>query len=313
MLIGSMMGTFSTIFLRSALLFGIVKSNIRTIQVVGELVGVTMKKLMIIIFGFALAFFAVHNFFLYGNSIEYWASYLMYPILVVQSTVVDPCVGYINRCRVIEVLQKENDALRERNTQLHAQLIETVCTLEYAQDIHDLVVFKKRYGISDALIVPILMRHFSEKEHYFFVEGGLDRGIKQGMVVIADAAMVGKVIHVYPWYSKIMLISDAHCRIAAVCTKTRTRGIYEGMNNREQARLTYVNHCDPLVPGELVVSSGKGLVYPQGFGLGSIGKIDQGHLYYSVTLNLLPDFESITHCLILTSTAHIFDEPDATS
>jgi rod shape-determining protein MreC len=119
------------------------------------------------------------------------------------------------------------------------------------------------------------------------------------MVAVYNSCLVGKVIEVYPWYCKVGLITDSECKIAAFCAKTTTNGILEGLNKDDVMMLRYVSHLSQVMEGDVIVSSGQGLIFPAGFGLGTIIHIAKENLFYTIRVKPMIDLQSVQHCIII--------------
>lgn len=238
-------------------------------------------------------------FFTPGGSLERSSSYLVYPVLKMQNAVVTPLKQYFQARKTerelsiqLAKLQKERDAALAKNIELQS-------LVDYSQDIAELVDFKKKYLSSAALITQVIAKHFSEIEHYFLLDAGQKQGIHKDMVALYNNCIVGKVVEVYPWYCKLMLITDKNCKIAALCTNTKALGIYEGTNELTTARLGHVSHLSKLAYEDLVLSSGEGLVFPKGFGIGKIRSYQVQGLFYTVTVEPLIDVKSLAYCTLI--------------
>lgn len=68
----------------------------------------------------------------------------------------------------------------------------------------------------------------------------------------------------------MVLITDKHSEVAAYTNITNANGIVKGINNPDECELIYVNHLLSVSDEDLVLSSGQGLVFPEGFCLGQV-------------------------------------------
>lgn len=232
------------------------------------------------------------------SSIHYLSASVLYPVLQLQRVVVDPIKNWSERRANIKDLYAMIDTLRSEQNTLVAENIRLQSALAYYKDIDELVQFNTRYA-QKGHIAQILVKHLSSREHFFLVEGGLAQGIHKDMVATYKNNVIGRVIEVYPWYSKIQLITDASCQVAAYCTRTRAQGIHKGTYSEYESNLDYVSHLDRVQIGDLVVSSGEGLVFPQGFALGKITSSVVDDLYQHVKIKPVIDFRSIKYCTLL--------------
>jgi len=235
----------------------------------------------------------------YASSVNQGASMLAYPVLAMQKSIVYPLKHFFERKKTVEELTVVLARVQHERDQALAQTIELNALLDYHQAIGELVDFKKRYMEDCGKIAHVLSKQLSEQAHYLLVDAGSSHGIKEDMVAVYNNCLLGKVIEVYPWYSKVMLITDKRCKVAAQCMKTGARGIYEGGNDETLGSLNHVSHLATLAYDDLVLSTGEGLVFPEGFCIGKIRSYQQQGLYHAIVVEPLIDVRSITHCIII--------------
>lgn len=103
---------------------------------------------------------------------------------------------------------------------------------------------------------------------------GLRDGVRKGQAAIAGTGMVGRVIEVGDWSSRILLITDINARIPVMLENSRTRAVLAG-DNSDQPRLLYLPPESPASIGERVISSGHGGVFPPGIPIGVVSSIGE--------------------------------------
>ncbi len=227
------------------------------------------------------------------------ASYLVYPVISIQSYVIEPIKQWTLKRKTIEELEKELAMLREEYDEMLADTIAARAQQVYWDDIKEVVEFSKQYVDQDGIIAQVLARNFSEQNHFFLIDAGEHKGITNDMVVVYKNNLIGKIIEVFPWYSKVCLITDRLCKVAATCSQTNTHGIHEGANNLEQTSLHYVSHLDQVILDDFVLSSGEGTIFPQGFALGKVVSVSEDGFYKKVILKPLTDFASLDYCVVI--------------
>ncbi len=223
----------------------------------------------------------------------------MYPILVTQRTVATPLKQFFDRRRTVEELTTMLQQLKLEHEHALQENIELNALLDYHTDIEELVDFKKRYSGQQGIIAQVLTKQFSEQAHYFLIDAGERKGIKCDMVAIYNNCLVGRVVEVYPWYSKVVLITDKSCKVAVSCAKTKSSGIYSGINDLASASVTQVSHLDQVQHDDLLLSSGEGLIFPRGFALGKIRSHHTQGLFHSIVTEPLLDMRSLHYCQII--------------
>lgn len=234
---------------------------------------------------------------------ESYSSYVLYPLLKIHHAVINPIKSWcINKQNYAELehtagqLRQERDDLRAQLIQLHAQM----CNY---QDIQELVAYTRSQTNVILPAVQIIAKNFSDSQHNFFIDAGSNNGIQRDMVVVYKNILVGKIVEVYPWYSKVLAITDKRCKVSACCLKTNKIGILEGNNNLVDTQLKFISHLDPVVEGDYLISSGQGFVFPRGLGLGQIVSISPHGLYYFIKVKVICDLDKISYCTVISRAA----------
>ncbi len=226
-------------------------------------------------------------------------STLAYPFLVVQHQITAKISAWQQARITAEELRTQLNTLQAEHDQLLSQIIVHNALETYAQAIEPLLAFKQRYNLEHAYPVHIIFTHIGPDEHYILIDGGDNCNFNDQYIAIKDNHLVGRVTHTYPYHSKVTLITDKRINIAAYCTKTKTIGIHSGTNRTHTGALQFVHHLQDLVMDDLVLSSGQGHVYPQGFCLGKIVFIQKKEVEYDVSTQPLIDLENLSYCLLV--------------
>jgi rod shape-determining protein MreC len=222
----------------------------------------------------------------YPNLIDDTASTLLYPFLKVHSWTIEPLKYWYAHRTMIQHLEDQLSRERMQKELLLAENIE----LKSARSF-------KRYALNGT-IAHILYRKITDQEHIIVVDKGSREGIVKDMVAIHNNCLIGRVDHVYPWYSQIRLITDKTCKVAAYCAKTGAKGIHQGCNKAADCDLAHVSHLETVEPEDMVLSSGAGLVFPQGFALGKVKTFQTDDLQHKITVEPLVSIDQIDYCLL---------------
>jgi len=229
---------------------------------------------------------------------EHAAAFIGYPIYVINKIVFMPIQAGIAHYSTMQSLKHELKLLNERNEKLMQENIAHQATACYYHDTHELREYKKRYT-APAQIADVIAQHFSTKEHYILVDAGSNKNIQPDMVAVYKNCLVGRVTHVYRSYSKVVLITDAACPVAAQCTATGAQGIHKGQFDFDATTLTFVGHLDTLQQNDLVISSGQGTVFPRGFALGTIQSYELAGLCYTISIKPIIPLQTIRSVYLL--------------
>lgn len=248
----------------------------------------------------AIAAFGIGNFFFISSDFfERLSSYMIYPVMMVQQKIVAPIKIFFERKYSIEQLQQQLKTLQESREKLVAETISLRATLHYADDIQEVMEFKKNYENLHGTIVQILAKNISDQAHFILIDAGANKGITKDMVALYKNGLVGRVEEVYPLYSKVVLITDRTCKVAASCAITHAHGIHEGCNDEHRCLLNRVSHLSAVQEQDMVLSSGEGLIFPRGFALGQVKSIVPEGLMYRVEVEPIFDIRTINYCFLM--------------
>ncbi len=192
------------------------------------------------------------------------------------------------------LVSTENQLIQEQ-----ARVIALASQLAYAQDTEEVRQFAERYETEQAILAQVLVRQLNQEQQSYSIDVGSNRGVTVDMVAVYKNCLLGRVSVVYPTYAKIQLITDSGCKVAAFCGTTQAQGIHEGRNNAYESSLNFVSHLEHVAVGDLVVSSGSGLVFPRGFMLGSIKDAKVDGLYYAITVTPPLDLHTVDYVYLI--------------
>ena len=96
---------------------------------------------------------------------------------------------------------------------------------------------------------------------------GADKGVAIGYPVISERGVVGRVIGVSSNASRILLLKDVSSRTPVMIARSNARAILTG-DGGDNPRLDNLRGPDPVMPGDRVLTSGDGGVYPRGLPVG---------------------------------------------
>jgi rod shape-determining protein MreC len=132
------------------------------------------------------------------------------------------------------------------------------------------------------------------------IDKGHSDGIEINMPVTHAFGVAGRVVAVSRNYSKVLLIIDQNSSVDCLIQDTRERGMFKGLS-AGVCRLDYVTKSTTAKPGDTVVTSGLGGVFPKGLPLGEIVSVKeaQGSLFKKINVRPLLDFSKLEEVLVV--------------
>jgi rod shape-determining protein MreC len=194
-------------------------------------------------------------------------------------------------CTAMSSIQQECAVLHAENTYLKA-------LLSYVEETADFVLFKKKFDHTHDIIAQVIERYLTYEEQYVLINVGSSSQVSKDMIVIANNAVVGRVVHVYPWYAKVQLITDPQSCIPSYMEHSNVRGIHRGIGKSYETSVERVNHLETVIIGESVFTSGEGLIFPRGYLLGTVVSKVSRELYYEIGIKPALDLHTLLYCLV---------------
>ena len=111
--------------------------------------------------------------------------------------------------------------------------------------------------------------------HSLLLNIGHQPGVNKGHAVVTGDGLIGRVAGVGDRATRVLLISDLNSRIPVLIEATRTRAILAG-NNSNRPRLIHMAPGAMVSPGDRIVTSGHGGVFPVGIPVGLVDAVNEG-------------------------------------
>jgi rod shape-determining protein MreC len=198
-------------------------------------------------------------------------------------------------------LAKNNAELEARLDALEPKLA-LLAELKSENDrLRDALGFKNknRYGTT---LLPALVigRGASTWNSIIEINRGAGSGVRVNMPVIVKAGLVGKIIEVARFSSKVLLLTDPAFSAAAADQRSRDYGVAEGFSP-DKLRLKYVKASGDIAPGDLIVTSTISSLFPSGLPVGTVSRAvkKETGLFYEVELTPAVDLSKLEEVFVI--------------
>ncbi len=137
--------------------------------------------------------------------------------------------------------------------------------------------------------------------HYVVLNHGQSSGVYVGQPVVDARGVVGQVVEVNALTCRVLLISDATHAIPVRVTRNDVRLIAQGTGELDELELRHVAKSTDLRVGDLLVSSGLGKRFPEGYPVARILRVekDDGQSYAKVIAQPLAALDRIRYLLLI--------------
>jgi rod shape-determining protein MreC len=175
-------------------------------------------------------------------------------------------------------LHTENAKLRADNVQLKQWQNAVVSLQNENRELHKLLHFKTEPGYAYISARVIADTGGPYVRGLIVTAGKLD-GVREGMAAMTGEGLVGRVVEVGDWSSRVLLVTDLNSRIPVTIAGSGDRAVLGGDNSSEP-KLLYLPQDAVLSAGATVVTSGHGGVFPPNLPVGAVIETARG--VYSV-------------------------------
>lgn len=138
--------------------------------------------------------------------------------------------------------------------------------------------------------------------YFVYVDAGARDGIAQGMPVITDRGLAGRVTAVGPNSAQVLMLIDPASSVNVLIQNTRTTGVVRG-NIDGSLIMDRIPQGEPVSPGDIVLTSGLGGNFPDKLVVGQVTEVIQRDQDMFQTARIRPtvDFAKLETMLILTA------------
>lgn len=174
-------------------------------------------------------------------------------------------------------LQAENAQLSAENVRLR-EWYQTALILQAENaSLQELLNLKiePQHGFVSTRVVADSGNAFAQTA---LVMAGTNDGVHKGGAVLSGEGMVGRVIETGVSSSRILLMTDFNSRVPVVVEGSRQRAIVAGTNGPLLA-ITHLPPDSDIEPGQNIVTSGQGGLFPPGLPVGRVVSGEDGVKY----------------------------------
>lgn len=138
--------------------------------------------------------------------------------------------------------------------------------------------------------------------YFVYVDAGARNGVAQGMPVITDRGLVGRVTAVGPNSAQVLMLIDPASAVNAIIQNSRVTGVVKG-NIDGTVSLERIPPAEKVNPGDIVLTSGLGGNFPDKLVIGQVTEVTQRDqdMFQSARIRPTVDFGKLETMMIITS------------
>lgn len=195
-------------------------------------------------------------------------------------------------------LRLQNDLLQEENMRLRSSL-NTVVETSRSTDSTD------KYNLFYYTRARVINNSVSRTKNYLTIDKGKRDSVLIDMGVVSSNGIVGIVHDSSNRYATVQSVLNTNSQISAKLKSSGHFGtlIWEGSDPYRNT-LIDISSQVPVEVGDTVVTDGRSTIFPEGFLVGIIDRIDleANRDYYRLSVKLTTDMTAVEHVYLLSHT-----------
>jgi rod shape-determining protein MreC len=203
------------------------------------------------------------------------------------------------------LLARQNEQLRHDNDLLRQEVRALSETGRENLRLRQLLDFKQ-HSAFHVVTARVIGRDTSNWWKSLQIDRGSNDGLADNMAVLNADGLIGKTISVTRGQARVLLITDPNCKVAGLLQDTRGPGVVSGVDTAftvsPRLMMTYVSRDAKVTPGENVITSGLGGIFPKGILIGTTARTrinKQTGMYLDVDITPAVDFRRLEEVIVI--------------
>lgn len=194
---------------------------------------------------------------------------------------------------------RDNLSLLEENRKLQNSIANLKETQQENIRLRKLLQFEEKFNLQ-SVVARVIAKDVSTEFRSIRINRGEKSNIRRNMAVVTDEGIVGRILRTTQNTSDIVTVMDSNSAVDAVVERSRARGIVEGMTD-DTCQLKYALRTDDIQPGDILISSGLGGIFPKGVGVGAVSKVNRKPYGITQEVEVKPsvDFSKLEEVLVI--------------
>lgn len=204
--------------------------------------------------------------------------------------------------RDMQALQQRNAELEAQVARLETQILAMQQQLAQMEVLSALLDFSRAHPENRYLAAQVIGRDPSPFLRYLLINRGSDDGLRRGMPVVSAEGLVGRVAAVTANAARVQLLTDPGTRINVKVQPAGAEGLVLGSLTGEVS-LDQVSLEANIQPGDVVVTSGLGGLFPPNIVIGQITGVRrlEFELFQRASIQPAVDFSRLEIVLVITN------------
>jgi len=262
--------------------------------------------IIIIISIMLITLMVVTNKYEYAFSkIEGAVGYITSPVQKVFYTISSSVSNFFYDIKDNRDIKAENEELREYVAILENELIEKNELEKENKRLKKLLDFAVDNDKMTVTGAKVIGKNPGNWFNVILIDKGTKHGVDINMAVVTERGLVGRIFQVGPNWAKVRTIVDGQSSVSGIIERTRDNGLVKGNNDmgleEGMCRMIYLPLDSDLKPGDKVLTSGLGEIFPKGIYIGEVKEVVEEKRDFFKTAIIEPgvDFQRLEEVLVI--------------
>ena len=233
-------------------------------------------------------------------------SAVVYPLQYVVNLPFDAAEWVTDSLVTRQSLMQENQRLKQDKLLLSSRLQRFEILEAENERLRELL--ESSFRLNDKVLVAELIEvHLQSFRRQVVINKGRREGAYDGQPIVDASGIMGQIVHVGPFSSTVLLITDPNHALPVQVNRNGLRAIAVGSGQSDKLVLEHLPNNSDIKVGDLVISSGLGRRFPSGYPVGLIEKItlDPGEPFAKVMINPSAQLSKSREVLMVWTYEHI--------
>ncbi|WP_117236083.1 rod shape-determining protein MreC [Vibrio maerlii] len=187
-----------------------------------------------------------------------------------------------------DVLELKNDLLLLEQYQEENQRLRSLLGSSFVRD-------------EQKVVTEVMAVDTSQYTHQVVIDKGYIDGVYEGQPVLNEKGVVGQVTYVGAHNSRVLLLTDSSHAIPVQVVRNDIRVIATGNAHVDQITLQHIPTSTDIIEGDLLVTSGLGGVYPEGYPVAYVNRVEKDNRKPFATIEADPvvEFDRLRYLLLI--------------
>jgi rod shape-determining protein MreC len=204
--------------------------------------------------------------------------------------------GYIG----LRHVKVENDELKRQLAASQVALQEQRALADRARGLEKLLQMREHLAMT-TVAAQIIGAAATPDFRTVTLDKGTRDGLRVDMAIISPVGVVGRLVVPGARSAQVQLLVDRNAAAGAIVERSRAQGVIVGGGD-DKLLMEYVSEVSDVVVGDIVVTSGIDGIYPKGFVIGRVERVEKnGTAYKRITVKPSVDFSALEEVLVVTT------------